>query len=224
MRASVFDKIHFVDAWFGDRHLPHPSQAQSAWNWEGRPRWKQVHGVAIHSVSSVNQDCGECDGLWSKAHNLPISVATADCTPILLAKRDGTEIAALHAGWRGTLDGIVYQFAQQVSQDRYPLKDWVAAIGPTIRSCCYEVSEELSTTFLTQFKNFSAKAIVPRFRHLELQAINALQLEQMGIGECQILPFCTSCTMEDGSHKFFSYRRDKAAQRQYSTIILRQNI
>jgi copper oxidase (laccase) domain-containing protein len=78
---------------------------------------------------------------------LLLAIATADCVPVLLARRDGREVAALHVGWRGAHAGIVDRFAALVRGRGGDPGDWVAAIGPAAQACCYEVSAELIDSF-----------------------------------------------------------------------------
>jgi copper oxidase (laccase) domain-containing protein len=123
------------------------------------------------------------------AAGLPIAVTSADCVPVLAARRDGRAVAALHAGWRGTLAGAAgSSCARSPARGEDPAQ-WIAAIGPAIGPCCYEVSEELAAEFGS-----------PQTRMLDLPALNAAQLRAAGIGEVELLRACTRCSLERARH------------------------
>lgn len=68
---------------------------------------------------------------------------------MIFSQRDGKGIAVVHAGWRGLLDGIILRMVERIARDDNPA-NWVAAIGPAARSCCYEVNEELVERFINE--------------------------------------------------------------------------
>ncbi|MGE0615664.1 MAG: peptidoglycan editing factor PgeF [Bacteriovoracia bacterium] len=191
---------------------------------ETSPRWKQVHGDRCVEVRARQQVCGETDALCTAQTGLPVGVVTADCVPILLAHADGGHVAAIHAGWRGTIARIVRHTWDSFPKD-WPRRDWVAAIGPAIGPCCYEVSEELAARFASDFSNLHPAEILPRRRHLDLQAVNRQELTALGIQKIDVLRLCTRCqeTTAAGENPvkkplFHSFRRDGAGTRQWSII------
>ncbi|GGC61786.1 polyphenol oxidase family protein [Undibacterium terreum] len=190
--------------------------------WQGKPEKKQTHGKQVAEVLQMNQECGDADGLFSAVPGIPISVITADCVPIVLARRDGKKVAAVHAGWRGLIGGIVDTLAERLKENGEDPQQWVAAVGPTIGSCCYEVSEELAAEFVAHFHTQAAEAVVPRYRHLELHAVAEAELCKIGIGEVDNLKLCTSCTRDaQGDFLFRSYRRgDRGPQLHSGAMIL----
>ena len=130
-----------------------------------------------------------------------------------MAKRDGSKIAAIHAGWRGTFSHITERVVRRFEEQGDRASDWVAAIGPSIGSCCYEVSEELIEQFVTRFDGYSRDQFIQGERLLDLPKLNLLELTRLGISEVEILPYCTRC-----SDQFYSYRREGPGVRQYSII------
>jgi YfiH family protein len=142
-------------------------------------------------------------------------VQTADCVPILLAAKDGSAAAAVHAGWRGTFARILPELAGTLTKEGYDLSNWVAAIGPCIGECCYEVSEELALDFRRKFDALNIETETSRPRHLNLARINAAELQKLGIGAVETLPHCTRCSTKP---RFNSYRRDGSGGRQWSVI------
>jgi copper oxidase (laccase) domain-containing protein len=84
--------------------------------WADRPVQHERHGTRIAIADHARQDCGEADGMLTDRPGLLLAIATADCVPVLLARRDGREVAALHVGWRGAHAGIVERFGALVRE------------------------------------------------------------------------------------------------------------
>lgn len=178
---------------------------------------KQVHGTKIVDVTEVGQLCGDADGLYTTQTGILLTVLTADCLPIIFSQLQGEAIAVVHAGWRGLLDGIVLQMVKRISRDDDPA-NWVAAIGPAARSCCYEVNEELVERFISEIP-LAKNTISPRFRHLNLAAIAEHQLRSAGIQHIDRVGRCTICTTMPGvegnnspKFKYTSFRRTSQQQ------------
>lgn len=176
------------------------------------------------------------DALATRLPGLLLGVQTADCVPVLVADTRTRAVAAFHAGWRGTLGRIVERGigTMRLRFGSRPA-DLIAAIGPSIRSCCYAVSEEVRFEFDSQFAYgrelfhevydsdpvrdkypllfLTARApghsnIGPQL-HLDLAEANRRQLVDAGLSERRItvLPECTACArLPDGRRKYFSHR------------------
>ena len=187
--------------------------------WESkRPRWKQVHGVRVVEVLEPGQECGECDGLFTGVPMLPIGVVTADCVPILLERLDGEAVAALHAGWRGVYDRIPRALFEALPEKWADPSGWQVRFGPSIRSCCYEVSPELLQDFKARFPGVPASELEPAPRRLDLLAVLRHQFRTLGVTEMEESPDCTRCLTRDGTPLFHSYRRGDRNSRQISII------
>ncbi len=212
IQSSLLSKVPGLVHGFGTREEPVFHELLPAWN-ALKPSWKQVHKADVAHVLAANENCGEVDALWTREAGLPIAVVTADCVPILLAKKDGKAIAAVHAGWRGTRAHILSVLWEKLRAHGEWPSEWVAAVGPAIGPCCYEVSEEIAQDFENEFSSFGEKLAVPRHRILDLPAINAKELEQIGMSEVELLRHCTRC-----NEAFHSYRREGGGTRQYSMI------
>ncbi|MDA5474570.1 peptidoglycan editing factor PgeF [Yersinia kristensenii] len=178
---------------------------------------KQVHGTAIVDVTHPGQECGEADGLYTTQSGILLTVLTADCLPVIFSQQHGKGIAVVHAGWRGLLDGIILRMVERIARDDNPA-NWVAAIGPAARSCCYEVNEELVERFVSELP-LAENIISPRFRHLNLAAIAEHQLRRAGIHQVDRVGSCTICTTapHDGDDaqyhfKYTSFRRTSQQQ------------
>ena len=195
---------------FGSASEPVPEPFLGSWP-ESFPRWKQVHGVRIAEAHAAREELGECDGIVCFSSGQPIAVTSADCVPILAARGDGSAVATLHAGWRGTLAGAATELVRfLVAQGEDPRR-WVAAVGPAIGPCCYEVSLELAR----EFGSLSS-------RMLDLPALNAAQLRAAGIGEVELLRACTRCSVDErGTPLYASYRREGRGLQQRAVIVAR---
>lgn len=140
---------------FSTRQLVFPSA-------DGEPQLAAAIGAArivsadqVHAADVVDAEDAAEDGtrlradiLRSSRPDLGVAVRAADCAPILLASRDGRVVAAVHAGWRGTAAGAAAVAVASLERD-YGVRpgDLVAAIGPCIGACCYEVGPELVDAF-----------------------------------------------------------------------------
>jgi YfiH family protein len=117
-------------------------------------RIKQVHGNMVHVARRDASDPAggspitEADAVVSNATGLVVGVQVADCVPLLLADKRSGAVAAVHAGWRGTVAGIAQAAVQTLGREfGVDPADIVAAMGPSIGRCCYEVGPEVMDTF-----------------------------------------------------------------------------
>ncbi|WP_114786927.1 peptidoglycan editing factor PgeF [Vibrio tetraodonis] len=176
------------------------------------PIWlNQTHSTTVLEVSKPTQEVLNADGLYTKHAGVVCSAMTADCLPVLLSNISGTEVAAVHAGWRGLANGIVEnavaQFDSQV----------MAWIGPAIGVSAFEVGEDVVEAFVA--KNPSAcEAFYPTNSPLKwLADMNILitqRLNSIGINDVYYSGMCTFSDPE----RFFSYRRDGITGRQATFI------
>ncbi|MGK5082435.1 polyphenol oxidase family protein [Bdellovibrionota bacterium FG-1] len=197
---------------FGSFADPTPEREMSDWK-EKKANWKQVHGIATCEIKEPGQKGGEVDAFFSFSAELPVAVTHADCVPILLARRDGGAVAAVHAGWRGTRARILRALWKRLSDRGQVPSDWVAAVGPAIGPCCYEVSQELAGDFRHEF------SLKTSGRMLDLPAINAAELRAIGLAEVDLLRACTRCAVDSaGKFLFHSYRREGKSTAQYSVV------
>ena len=190
-------------------------------NWSARPEKTQVHSAKIRRITRFRESCGSADGFISSMAGIPIYVAHADCIPILLARRDGGMVAALHGGWRSIFAGIVQSFGSRLESTGETPSQWVAAIGPGISPCCYEVAEDLCAHFEQQFPHIPATVIQPAFRRLDLASIVNWELQRLGIGTTQGIANCTYCNRNDDlTYRFRSYRRGDRGSNQNSGLMI----
>lgn len=185
--------------------------------WERCPNKKQVHGTRAVEIVGVRQQVGEADAFHTQVPGIPVSVITADCVPLLLARRDGGRVAAVHAGWRGLFDGIIPQVLQTLRGGG----EWVAAVGPTICAGCYQVSAELAQDFARRFPTISLAELLPRPRHLNLRAVAEHQLRVAGVAAIDHVGGCTCCARDaQGALVFRSYRRGDRNSQQHAGLYI----
>jgi YfiH family protein len=156
----------------------------------------QVHSACVRPAEPATRG-EQADGLWTDEPGLPILAMSADCLPIALGRTDGSRpaIAALHAGWKGLLAGIVASGVEALGGERL-----AAAIGPGIGPCCYEVGEEVATPFRERFGD----DVVSGGR-LDLWTSAERALRAAGVDRVDRFDRCTACEPET----FFSHRRDR---------------
>jgi hypothetical protein len=219
----------------------------------------QVHSAAIHRVYGQRQRPAAerypaqplClgaagDGLITNAPGLLLAVKVADCLPVIVADRKRRAVGIFHAGWRGTAQRIVEkgigEMRRQLGCDPANL---VAAIGPGIGACCYEIGEEVEAEFDSQFAysrelfedvfdSWSLKTKYPMLflnqrapghgepalsRHLDLVKANWCQLLDAGVPSenIQSLNLCTACHTD----LFFSYRKEHVTGRMLAVVGIR---
>jgi YfiH family protein len=155
---------------------------------------RQVHGAVVHRAVP-GQRTLPGDGLWTDDDGVPMLKLTADCLPIALARSNGRpRLALLHAGRLGLLEGIVDAGVAALAPGRI-----VAAIGPGIGPCCYEVGDEIRSAYRTRFGD-----VVVCGRNLDLWHAAELALRAAGVDTIDRFDLCTACN----AREFFSHRRD----------------
>ena len=157
---------------------------------------RQVHGAELIEVGQSDSGVlGEADGLVARAPGPVLGILTADCAPVVVRGGDG--IAVLHAGWRGLVAGVIEAGLGALEA---PQSAW---IGPSIRSCCYEVGDEVVAAFR------SRDLPVAGNDRVDPAGAAAALLERAGVPEVVVAPQCTHCDPD-----YFSYRRDGVTGRQ----------
>ena len=195
---------------------------------------RQVHSDIIHFVDSLAESQPTGDGLITATPGVLLGIQTADCLPILLVDPKRRAAGVFHAGWRGTLKRIVEKGVGEMRR-RFGSRprDIMAAIGPGIHGCCYQVGREVREQFESQFA-YAAKLfreveqrdpvrekypmlfltarppghnVLPKKIFLDLVEANRQQLLAVGVAAKSIeaSPLCTNCRPD----LLFSYRAEK---------------
>ena len=161
----------------------------------------QVHGNNVQIVDINSPKIIEnCDGIITKEKNLPLMVMVADCIPILFFDEIQGVIAAVHAGRNSTFLKIAQITANKmINELGCNVNNIKVIFGPSIHSCCYEVSDELLNIVKT---SFGEKFCIGK--NIDLQGINIKLLEEVGIRHINVSNICTKCSNEP----FFSFRKN----------------
>jgi YfiH family protein len=173
---------------------------------------RQVHSKRIHIIKEFAGQWNPPDGdaLICRDKHIALAVQTADCIPILIADPGTKVFAAVHSGWRGTLKQIASHAIRKI-QNTYGSnpEDLLVAVGPGIRSCCYEVGREVADLFEQKYPGISvAVSISGRSGKYLLDLPKALSVQFCASGihpeNVHNLDLCTCCNTET----FFSYRAE----------------
>jgi polyphenol oxidase len=224
-------------------------------------RVKQVHGNQVLHASEVRfamkyllspsedgtAQYPEADGAMSDAPLQSVWVCSADCTPALIGDVRKGQVAAVHAGWRGTAQRILPETIARMTSNGSRIEDLRVAMGPAISGTVYQVERavaakvgatvlEIEDLSLPE-PQFSEDAIIealmllphppvlpeehPDRVRLDVRRINALQLERLGL-EPEQVAIAPQCTFQE-PERFFSYRRDRLKQVQWSGIVSKQS-
>lgn len=179
----------------------------------------QVHGEAVAVVTE--QDCGrgalvyntalpQTDALITQTPGLPLLLFFADCVPVYFLDPEHKAIGIAHAGWKGTVAKIGQKtLAAMAASFGTRSADCLAAVGPSIGPCCYEVDRYVYDKVSAAFGRTDdlLRETGPGKWHLNLWAANRRQLEEVGVPAQNIVvaETCTSCNV----HQYFSYRAEQ---------------
>jgi YfiH family protein len=195
-------------------------------------RASQVHGVRVLRVRR-GDDAGavaalEADGLCSDEPGVGLSVHVADCTPIVMACPRTGACAVLHAGWRGTVEGMARAGVESlVSQFGCRPRDLRVALGPCIGVCCFEVGPEVAAAFTKAMpavlENGVGVRAAGRKPHIDLRLFQRLQLEATGV-LLENIDASTDCTLCDPGGRFYSFRKSGRRTGQLVGFVVRSKI
>lgn len=189
---------------------------------------KQVHGKTIHAVDGNTlseyelNPLIEGDGLYTRQKDILIGVLTADCIPLFFIADDIIGVA--HAGWRGVYDRIHTEMIELwKSREDVRLSDVRVIIGPHIKGCCYEVSEDLFTRFKERFDGMKIGRQQHEKFYLDLENIIIEDLIRSGMDTDHISSagLCSMCSDRNMDIGFYSYRRGDDTGRMLSFIGMR---
>ncbi|HZP67262.1 MAG TPA: peptidoglycan editing factor PgeF [Rudaea sp.] len=179
------------------------------------PAWlRQVHGTSVVRIDAQHADEEpEADAAVAAQCGVVLAIQTADCLPILLCAKDGTEIAAVHAGWRGLAAGVIEAC---VARLRTAPAGVVAWLGPAIGARSYEVGDEVRAAFLAPNEEAAAAFSPTRAGHwfCDLYTLARQRLAALGIASIHGGGFDTFADA-----RFYSYRRDGARSGRFASLI-----
>jgi len=186
------------------------------------PQWlEQIHGVKVVHAKADGV-VRTADGSYSNQIGHACLVMTADCLPILLCDKQGTQVAALHCGWRSLAKGICARGLQKFSAKP---RDLLAYLGPAISQPHFEVGVDVLEAFFKaarsqqhadQIANAFISAQRPLHFYADIYALARAELNALGVVDIYGGDYCTYAD----ESRFYSYRRDKTTGRMASLIWL----
>lgn len=179
----------------------------------------QVHGVAVRAVSRADARASvadaEGDALITRDPGVAVAARTADCVPVLVAHAQSGDVAAIHAGWRGAVAGVVPNALRALGHDPAEL---LAVIGPHIRASAFEVGDEVAA----ELSRVGGEGAVLRRQgqkpHGDLAVLIRAQLAKLGVHESSI-DDVGGCTHRDAAN-FFSHRRERGKTGRHLSAIV----
>lgn len=181
----------------------------------------QVHGTDALEVTGTEPFDAfvtrEGDATFSTTSDVGCGVRSADCGTILIGDRARGSALAIHAGWRGTVLGVVERGLQALFDRGSRAADLVAATGPMIERCCFEVGEDVAREIASSAP--SASDVIDRAHdkpHVDLRRVIHAKLHLLGVENVERVGGCTMCNADD----YFSFRRDgKVSGRMVAVIV-----
>ncbi len=181
-------------------------------NLPSTPQWlEQTH--SNHCVVIETDSNRIADASVTRKPNIVLAILTADCLPIVITNKQGSEIAAIHAGWRGLANGII---ENTIAKIQSPSDHLIAWIGPSICFHCYETGEEVLTAFTSQYPfTQTAFQFQENKLHANLPELAEMILKNHGISAVYQSKQCSYETKIENNvkNKYYSYRRQKQTGR-----------
>jgi hypothetical protein len=179
------------------------------------PVWlEQVHGKDVLRLHGGSYPSKRADASYSNTAGLVCAVMTADCLPVLFCNRDGTEVAAAHAGWRGLCEGVLEETVACFADKPENIMAW---LGPAIGPDAFEVGPEVREAFMAKDANANRafRPVGEKF-YANIYELARQRLANVGVDSVYGGDHCTLSQKDD----FFSYRRDRTTGRMASFVWL----
>ena len=175
----------------------------------------QVHGSGVVEAAPAPAPA-IADASWTARRELACAVLTADCLPVLIAARDGSVVAAAHAGWRGLAAGVLAATVAALPVAPQALQAW---LGPCIGPCHFRVGPEVRAAFAaaTHPQLDAAFRDSAQGCFADLRLLGRAQLRRAGVTDIALSDACTACDPD----RFYSFRRDGQCGRTAAFILRR---
>jgi purine-nucleoside/S-methyl-5'-thioadenosine phosphorylase / adenosine deaminase len=181
------------------------------------PRWlRQVHGsdvAAFDAAGAADDEEPQADAATARTPGVVLAILTADCLPILICAEDGSEIGAVHAGWRGLAAGVIEAC---IGRLRTPPAQLMAWLGPAIGPASYEVGDEVRAAFVGHDRAGGVAFTPTRPGHwlCDLYTLARQRLHALGVAQIHGGGLDTHA-----DPRFYSYRRDGANSGRFASLI-----
>lgn len=173
----------------------------------------QTHSANVDFTKVGKSDYPETDALILDNYKQAVFLNFADCTPVILYDKKRHIAAIAHAGWRGTAQKIVQKTFEKMNSNP---EDIIAVIGPAISIYCYNVGEDVYNQLKATVNDFDGLSRIKNDEiFVDLKGINARQLNELGITEIDVCPYCTCCDNDI----FFSYRKENGTTNRHSAVV-----
>lgn len=183
---------------------------------------RQVHGSSVREIAQTDVAGtvanAEGDALVARTAGFGVAARTADCVPVLIAHPPSGDVAAVHAGWRGSIAGVVVRAVEAMS---HAPRELIAAIGPHIRVDAFEIGEEVAVRMESAAPG---RLVVDRRSdkpHGDLARLITYQLLAAGL-PAELIEDVGGCTFSETTH-FFSHRRDRGNTGRHLSAIVARN-
>jgi YfiH family protein len=182
------------------------------------PYWlSQTHSTIVR-YANQNYSLQEADASFTEQKNILCAVLTADCLPLLVAHKDALEVAAIHAGWKGLLNGVIEATFEKL---RYPASEYLVWLGPAISPKVYEIGAEVREAFIAKNKEASEGFLYRDNKwYLDIYTLAKQRLKALGVQDISGSDHCTFSEKD----LFFSYRRDNITGRMASCIYIKESM
>ena len=213
LRSDLLDGYKEVNAFFTTKGKCNPIDGKLA---KQIIMPNQTHSDHVEIVDD-RLEYPDTDGLIVNKPDTAIYLRFADCTPLVFYDAKNKIGAVSHAGWRGTAAKIGVKTIEKMGLNfGTEPQNVIALIGPAISICCYEVSEEVRDTLLSTVNKTEG---LFKDRNVDLKKINSRQLEELGVKQIDICPYCTSCNND----LFYSYRKENGTKERHFAFLKLEN-
>lgn len=187
--------------------IRHRRQLMQQMSLPSAPRWlRQVHGAHVVTFSQA-RPTQVADAIYSAQPSSVCAVLTADCLPILLCSNDGSEIAAVHAGWRGLVNGVIEKTLEHFHHNAKEIR---AYIGPAISQAAFEVGLDVYKAF-NSLELVDSETFHPHLENKWMANLPLMAQRLLHRAGCTDVTLSNLCTYSDS--RFYSYRKDPSCGR-----------
>jgi hypothetical protein len=178
----------------------------------------QTHSTNVLRVTEpAIAGAAQADAAYTQTPNLPCNVMTADCMALMMANSDGTEVAAVHAGWKGLMNGVIENTVGQFSSPHHDIHVWFA---PSISQPHFEVGSDVADLF-SQFPSALTASSANKKILLDLLAVASLKLHALGISQHYYSNICTYSATNLFSHRRATHQGLSTCGRMTNLILIK---